>query len=170
MDFGEYVFIDLAHIDNYVNPIVDDEKWFNAQYIKKEHFNVEFIKMLLEYEPLALIGHRTITSYQDEKVPTFLRALSMFDKDLYEESIKDTKFENHMISYKGLKAKLQTLSPGLVEYRISISHEVCYWDGQLLTREKKLYDGSELIVKPTDKAVAKIIDNATVNMETEFTD
>lgn len=170
MEFGEYIFIKLAYIDNYVNPIVDEEKWFNSQYIKKEYFNVEFIKMLLEYEPLALIGHRVIKQYQAEKIPTFLRALSIFDKDLYEESIKGTKFEKHTISYKGLKAKLQTLSPGLVEYRIDIGHEPCHWDGELLTRQKKLSDGSELIVNPTDAVIVKIVDNATVNMDTELID
>lgn len=168
LNFGEYIFIKLPYISNYVNPIVSKEKWFNEQYIKKEFFNEELIKELIEYKPLALFNHKEIIEYQKEKLPAFLRALSLFNEELYKKATKGTDFEEKEINYKGLKAKLSTLKPGKVLYKYDLSRKEFTWDGELLSQTAKLDDGSTLLIKPTDDSIVQIIDNNTVTNETEF--
>lgn len=168
LNFGEYVFIDLPFINNYVNPIVNEEKWFNEQYIKKDFFNEELIRELIDYKPIALFDRKEITDYQEKTLPAFLRALSLFDKELYNKSILGTAFEEKQISYIGLKAKLNTLNAGKVLYRYDIAREEFIWDGELLTKVEKLDDGSALIVKPVKEVVVEIVDNNTVTGQTKF--
>ena len=168
LDFGEYIFINLLFINNYVNPIVNKDKWYNEQYIKKEFFNEELIRELIEYEPIALFNRRVIDAYQEEKLPEFLRALSLFDNELYNKSIKGTAFEDKPISYVGLKARLNTLKPGKVKYKCDFFREEFNWDGELLSRTKKLDDGSTLLVRPVSEAIVEIVDNETISSETEF--
>ena len=169
LDFGEYIFLDIPHIDNYVNPIVNDDQWYNSQYIKKEFFTIDFIKELIEYRPIALFNRKEITDFQAKKLPSFLRELKIFNEDLYKESIKGSRFEEEEINYSGLKAKLKTLKPGKVKYRLDISEEIFYWDGRELTKGNKLRDGSTIVIRPSDKVIVKIIDNNTVTDKTEFT-
>lgn len=168
LNFGDYIFIDLAFIDNYVNPIVSQEKWFNKQYVKKEFFNEELIRELIDYKPIALFNRKEIIEYQKEQVPTFIRALSLFDEKLYKKAIKGTAFEEKEINYKGLKAKLNTLKPGEVLYKYGLSRKEFTWDGEFLSQTAKLDDGSTLLIKPTDDSIVQIIDNNTVTNKTEF--
>lgn len=168
LDFGEYIFIDLPFINNYVNPIVTEDKWYNEQYIKKTEFTVDFIKELIKYRPIALFNRKEITDFQEESLPSFLRHLSIFDKDLYEEAVRGTRFEREEVNYKNLKAKLNTLKPGPVGYRLDISIEEFYWDGELLTRKQRTKDNSEVIVRPSEEVIVRILDNNTVTKDTEF--
>ena len=168
LNFGDYIFINLLFINNYVNPIVNKENWYNEQYIKKEFFNEEFIRELIDYRPLDLFNHREITNYQKEELPEFLRALSLFDNELYNKSTKGTAFEDKPISYIGLKARLNTLKPGKVLYKYNFTKDEFSWDGELLSRTKKLDDGSTLLVKPSSEATVEIVDNKTVSSGTVF--
>lgn len=169
LDFGEYVFLDIPHIDNYVNPIVNDNEWYNSQYIKKEFFTIDFIKELIGYKPIALFNRKEITDFQEKILPSFLRELKIFNEDLYKEAIKGSRFDKEEINYTGLKAKLKTLKPGKVKYRLDISEEIFYWDGKELIKEKELRDGSTIVIRPSEKVIVKIIDNNTVTEKTEFT-
>ena len=168
LDFGEYIFIDLPFINNYVNPIVTEDKWYNEQYIKKTEFTVDFIKELIKYRPVALFDRKEITDFQEKALPNFLRELAIFDEDLYKEAVKGTAFEEKEISYTGIKAKLNTLKPGKVKYRLDISEEEFYWDGKLLTRKQRTKDNSEVIIRPDKEVIVKIFDNNTVTKNTEF--
>ena len=170
LDFGEYIFIDLPHINNYVNPIVTGEKQYNEQYIRKEFFNEELIREFIKYKPRDLIGRSEITDYQEENLPAFLNALSLFDEELYDNSIKNTDFEDKQADYVGLQAKLPTLIPGKVLYTYYISGEEFDWDGETLTKTKEVKDGSSLTisVKPSSNAVVEILENKTVTSETKF--
>lgn len=144
------------------------DKWYNKQYIKKTEFTVELIRELIDYKPVTVFDRKEITDFQEKSLPSFLRHLSIFDKNLYEEAVKGTRFEREEVNYKNLKAKLSTLKPGLVGYRLDISIEEFYWDGELLTRKQRTKDNSEVIVRPCEEVMVQIFDNNTVTKDTEF--
>lgn len=170
LDWGDYIHIELAYINNYKNPIVDTKNgWYNEEYIEKAKFNVEFIKKLIDYTPYSLMGG-AINDYKEKVLPEFMRNLQLFNQDLYDEATKGTGWENQTISYIGHKAKLSTLSNGVVIFRAdySIGDKEFYWDGQLLKQVKETRDGTEIYIKPTKDTVVKIADNNTVNEDTAF--
>lgn len=172
LDWGGYVYIKLAYIDNFMDPIVDTNNgWYNDEYIEKDKFNVDFIKQLMEYIPYSLIGG-VINDYEEKALPEFMKNLQIFNEELYNEATKGTKWENQQVSYIGYKAKLNTLSKGSVSFRpdYGFSKRKFYWDGQLLKQLEETKDGTEIYIKPAEDTVVTIIDNDTVNEDTVFLD
>lgn len=172
LDWGGYIYIKLAYIDNLMNPIVDSNNgWYNDEYIEKDKFNVDFIKQLMEYTPYSLFGG-VIDDYEEKALPEFMKNLQIFDKELYNEATKGTKWNSQQISYIGCKAKLNTLSKGKVLFKANYNFgkKEFYWDGQLLKQIEETRDGSEIYVKPTEDTVVKVVDNDTVNEDTVFID
>lgn len=172
LDWGDYIYIKLPYIDGYKNPIVDMKNgWYNGEYIRKDKFNVDFIKQLIEYIPYSLMGG-AIDDYQKEALPEFMKNLQIFNEELYNEATKGTEWENQQISYINYKAKLNTLSKGKVSFKpdYGFSTRLFYWDGQFLKQIEGTRDGTEIYIKPTKDIVVKIIDNDTVNKDTVFVD
>lgn len=173
-EIGDYIYLPLPHLDNYVNPIRDKD-FFVGDYdmIKKEDFTPEFVVELIQFRPRALMGGE-ISSYQIEEVPKFCSQLKRHMPDIYEKvkqiypEIED-KVEN--INYVGKKAKLTTLLSG----EVMLGTQVLEWDGSNLHAkgEQILFwrlKDEEIIIRPNDNTYVEIVDNATVTEETEFQD
>lgn len=161
---GSYVYIPLNFLDNYVNPIQGD-LGINKKFAKLDNFDVDFIKKVYEYRPLAMFGGE-IQSYQREEIPNFIVSLrtefpSLFGKCLREIEGFDKHAEN--ISFIGKKALIKTLAPGKI--RVSASR-VYDWDGEKIIADSLAlshFDGKEKVyIFPTDETVCQVEDNNTV--------
>ena len=170
---GDYVFLNLPHLINYVNPIRDRSFFIDEDIIKKDDFTPEFVVEIIKFKPYALMGGE-ITSYQANEVPKFCTHLKRHMPEMYErvkaiypevdKYIKD-------INYIGKYAKVKTLLPG----KVGISIYNCEWDGNVIRGTGKglgIFDlkDAEVIINPNDDTYVKIADNTTVTEETEFRD
>lgn len=168
---GDYVYLNLPHLNNMVNPIYNKEMFFNDKLIKKEYFTPEFIIKLLEYNPRALIGG-VIHSYQDKDIPLFSWQLKRYMFDEYNKVLsKYSRIENlaRSVSFVGKKAKVKTLDKGLVKIGIYIFD----WDGEYLRGKGKdldysLQNNEEILIKPNDDTYVKVYDDNTVTESTVF--
>lgn len=173
-DYNDYVYVDLAYINNYVNPIVKTNPSFHTKnFIKKENFNKDFIIELIEYKPQAAMGG-TITSYITKEMPKFMSELKIKFPDLYREVLEESSWLKGIsfeLSLVGKKAKLASLSAGFVEVEEDILNNVrYYWDKETLTSSKELRSGAIINkeIKPTEDMVVKICDDSVVNKDTEL--
>lgn len=174
MEYSEYIYIDLPHLDNYVNPLTKDKEIFlNENFIYKEKFTPEFVKTLVEFKPLALMGG-VIDSYRKEDVPKFLSELKLVFPEIYQEvlSISDVAVSLvEDISYVGKEAYLYTLSNGEVEIKFNIlDKQKFYWDGKTLTNKVEMSDGNILSqsITPNENTIVKIVSDSTVNENTKL--
>ena len=173
-EIGDYVFLALEWLDNYVNPIAKELDINYDHFIKKENFTAENIIKLIEFKPRALMGG-VISDYQDKLVPTFVRHLKRYFPDKYEEVRKvKPEIANYIIdvNYVGKKAYVKTLLPG----KVQIGSNPFTWDGEkLVSRAKGLIlfsglDEEEVAIIPNDKTVVTISENQIVTENTEFMD
>lgn len=170
---GDYVFLNLPHLINYVNSIRDRSFFIDEDMIKKEDFTPEFVVELIKFRPYAMFGGE-IKSYQEEEVPKFCMQLKRYMPDMYEQ-VKAIypEIDNYIedVNYIGKYAKVKTLLPG--DIKVSIYN--CKWDGKVIYSKAKgigiheLGD-AEVTITPNDNTYVKIVDNATVTEETEFRD
>jgi len=185
---GEYVYVPYAHaaLNNTTVKFIRADNLFlsGIRFILKEDWNVETVKNLVTHRPQALMGGE-ITSYAKEEVPKFLAHLRFLDKPLFSEFSK--KYPDLIKSYAaqlpeiiGRTALLQTLKPNI---NIELDGELYHWDGVTLTTasRKKLFflpikdqnnntaiESTTLSVKPSHKAVVKVMDPDWVTSETKF--
>lgn len=174
MDYGEYVYIDLPYLDNYVNPLTEDKETFlNTNFIYKEKFTPDFVKKLIEFVPRALMGG-IIESYRRKDVPNFLSELKLTYPEIYQEVLSISNVAKSLvdeISYIGKKAYLNTLSNGEVEVELDIlDKQKFYWDGKTLTNKLEMSDGNILSqsITPNENTIVKIISDSTVNENTKL--
>lgn len=147
--------------------------------VRREHFNADFIKKkIVDFKPIDLFGG-TIDNYQNEELPKFLLWLKQLDNTLYEE-VKEMCpnlpiFK--LMTNVGRKAVLQTLNPNVGTFK-DIHGGIWTWDGEYLYSNNThacftLVDTSEIQecrIKPTNKVVVKVCEDAQVNNYTEFID
>lgn len=175
LDYGEYVFIGLSYLDNYTNPIVEQNKaFFNKNFVYKECFTAEFLMTLINYRPRDLFGSKVIESYEKEQIPQLIielkRKYPVLYKEIYEMSIVVQELDKE-ITYVGKKARLSTLKPGQVELQLSLlEKEVFDWDGSILIRKGKVYNGESIThyVKPSEDLIVKILDDNTVDENSDI--
>lgn len=174
MDYVDYVYISLPHLDNYVNPLTTDKEIFlNENFIYKEKFTPEFVRTLVEFRPIALMGGE-ITSYRKKEVPKFLSELKLTFPELYKEVLAISDVANSLvddITYVGKDAYLYTLNSGDVEVKINIlDKQVFYWDGNTLTNEVEISFGNVLsqTITPNKDMIVKIVSDSTVNDTTKL--
>lgn len=174
MDYGEYVYINLPYLDNYVNPLTTDKETFlNKNFIYKEKFTPDLVKTLIEFEPRALLVG-VIESYRTKDVPRFLSSLKLTYPEIYQEVLSISNVAKSMvekISYVGKKAYVKTLSNGEVEVEIDIlNKQKFYWDGKTLTNKLEISDGNIIsqTITPNENTIVKIISNSTVNDNTKL--
>ncbi len=171
---GDYVYLPLPHLINYVNPI-RDSKFFkgNGDLIRREDFTPEFIIELLKFKPRAMFGGE-ISSYQKEEIPKFCTQLKRYMPDMFEKvkriypEIED-RIKN--IDYRDKYAKIITLLPG----KVKLSTDIVEWDGTVIRAEGKQISFWRLskepvIITPNENTYVQIVDNATVTDDTEFRD
>lgn len=172
---GDYIYLPLPHLKNYVNSIREDDFFVGEYLIKSEDFTNDFILELINYRPRALMGG-VITSYQEKDVPTFVRQLKRYFPDKYKEVIEKRPdiikyIEN--VDYVGKKAKVLTLLPSKVKHS---SYNV-YWDGKVLTGTTNAFglfgdfNRDEIVtIVPNENTYVGILDNDSVTEDTEFKD
>lgn len=172
-NIGDYVFLNLGHLVNYVNSIRERDFFVGEYMIKKSDFTPEFVVELIKYKPLAMFGGE-IKSYQKEDVPRFCTQLKRYMPEMY-ESVKAIypEIDRYIkdINYVGKNAKVKTLLPG----KIKLCTDVVEWDGKVIHAKGKQISfwslgNEDVTIVPNDDTYAKIVDNATVTDETEFRD
>lgn len=172
--YGDYVYINLSYVDNYVNPLTKTDIFITKHFISKSKFTIETMETLLNYHPYAMMGCE-IMDYQNKEIPRLLLALKIEMPELYEQLYKKSskvKEIDKTLTFKGKTAYLQTLNPGKVELRLGfIERQVFYWDGHVLTNNTQAYDESELmqVITPSENTTVTIIDDMTVTSETKWT-
>lgn len=172
-NIGDYVFLNLPHLINYVNPIRDRSFFIKDDLIKKEDFTPEFVVELIKFRPRAMFGGE-IRDYQQKSVPMFCAQLKRYMPEMYSK-VKDIypDIDKYIekINYVGKYAKVKTLLPG----DVGISIYKAAWDGEVIRstgKELGIFDlkDAELVVVPKDDTYVKVVDNTTVTDETEFRD
>lgn len=171
---GDYVYLPLPHLINYVNSI-RERNFFkgDGDIIRKEDFTPEFIVELLKFKPQTMFGGE-ISSYQKEEVPKFCTQLKRYMPDMFEE-VKTIypEIENRIedIDYRDKYAKITTLLPG----KVKLSTDIVEWDGTVIRAEGNQISFWHLteepvVITPNENTYVQIIDNATVTDDTEFRD
>lgn len=171
---GDYIYIPLPHLSNYVNPIKDKEFFVgNYDMIRVSDFTPEFIIELLKFKPQALFGGE-ITSYQREHIPKFCSQLKRYMPDMFEKVkmvYPEIESKIQSIDYRGKYAKVKTLLPG----KIKLSTDIVEWDGTVIKAEGNQISFWRLnkvpvTIMPNEDTYVEIVDNNTVTEETEFRD
>lgn len=168
---GDYIYLNLSYLDNYVNPIVEKLGIVKQQFLPKEKFSVETIKTLLDYRPLALFGGE-ITSYREKELPPFIYELQAQYPLIYQEvkkaggSLPDKKDLSFLL---GKKAFVKTLSPG----RVKIGIKYWEWDGKKLTGIGKDIIGSglneeKIVMYPNENTKCIVCEERTIGDNTRF--
>lgn len=75
---GDYVYIPLPHLKNYINSL---EKIENKYFVLRDDFGEDMVQEIVTYQPISLMGE-IITSYQG-KIPKFLAQLKEAMPDIY---------------------------------------------------------------------------------------
>lgn len=176
---GEYVFLPYAHITMNGNvPFLQKGGLFTKEncFLPMSQFTIDNIISMCNYKPQAMVGG-TITSYQEEVVPLFIKHLSEVFPVLYDELIKVYEPAKEVVNnynYIGRSAILQTLTPNIGLF-VDIHKGQWSWDGEYLTSTNSKASFmlastfSEIRVKPLDYCIVKITSNEQVNKNTKFT-
>lgn len=173
--YGDYIYIKLNYLNNYVNPFVKTDICHSQHFILKSKFTIDNIIKIIEYKPKSIMNG-VIDRYQNEEIPNFLLALKIEFPELYNElKLKSEKVKNlePNLTYVGKTAYVTTLNPGDVELRLSLlGEQTFYWNGSELTNSTKAYDGSivKQSIQPSDNTTVKILTNKSVNTQTKFID
>ena len=168
-EIGDYIFLPLDHLKNYVNSIDKEMGICEEHLIPKENFTVENIIKLINYVPRALFDNSPIYSYQ-EQIPEFIRQLKKKYPELYKLVLKEKpsiEVYTQNIDYTKKKALVKTLKPG----EVVLLNKIVNWDGEyIFTNEKDmcifgLNDNEIVRITPTDNTIVEIYDNDTVDEE-----
>lgn len=172
---GDYIYIDLPHLHNYMNSIDKKLEIEHEHFIPKEKFTLDLIGNLLNFHPEALFGGE-ITDYQKKSIPQFLLQLKRYFPDLYKEVInKYPNKEPKDVNYVGKCAKVTTLLPCNVSLFITLKQPI-KWDGEKIIGDANLFSFTKLnkntkvCIYPTDKDYVYILDNNCVTDDTVFKD
>lgn len=169
---GDYVYLPMAHMHNYVNSV--EIEGMKGQFVPRSSLTPAVVKMLLEYRPQALFGGE-IRSYQNEGVPIFARGLL----ECLPELVAEVKREYPSLAVYfakttnvGRKARLSTLKPDVGTF-VDIHGASWRWDGEYLYSENSrgafmLTRFSEVRIKPLPDEFVKVTDDAQVTRETIF--
>lgn len=175
--FGKYIYSNLAHLKNWVNPLTDKY----PHYIEKEKYillsafeDENFVEDILNFKPLALYNGE-ITDYQKKYLPNFLKALKYKNSELYSIFLKYPQVQDldKELNPIGKKAKVTTLNPGEVKLPLTpvLGVKKAIWNGteiEMLLEENNCYNINKLSFVPNDDYVVGILEESTVNTNTEF--
>ena len=148
------------------------EKIVEKDLVKDDDFNLELLERLVDFRPMAYFGGE-ITAYTQEMLPQFLYGLRKYFPDWYRK-LKEKRPEvedlANQVTFKGKLAKLLTLSPG----KVKVNNMIFDWDGEKIeTTASKAHmwgrlEDAKVIIYPTKNSVVEIVDDETVNDNTEF--
>lgn len=172
--YGDYVYIDLPHLNGYVNPLKNDTEFYSENLVYKEMFDLDFLNRLVEYHPLTLFECDEIKRYQKECLPQFLFSLKREFPELYKELYDQSERVKEIVKEStcvGKRAKVHTLLSGKVEVQMSLLDKFEFgWGGTVLTRIAENYQGEPMIetLEPGKDFSVTILDDATVTEKTEI--
>lgn len=172
--YGDYVYINIEFLDNYVNPWRPDF-FYNKFFIKKSDLTVDAIISLINYKPQAAFGG-TITHYRNTEIPALLLDLKIEFPQLYQDLMAASPVAAEIgskLTYKGKKAYVTTLLPGNVDLqRNSSTPETYFWNGSYLAADVTLYDKSKAkeLIQPSKETSVIIVDDSIVTNKTIFVD
>lgn len=176
-NIGDYIYIPLAHLNNYVNSIDKKLEIEEEHFIKKEKFDKTLIVQLLNYHPQALFGGE-ISDFQKKEIPKLVRQLKRYYNNLYKQVLKEfpsvSKYIEN-IDYRKKLALVKTLSPGKISLD-SGGYDIGIWDGNKIILPSKaisfnkLNPDDKILIFPNDDSYVYIYDNNTVTEDTIFKD
>ena len=162
--------IELPHIN--IEKALNGEKGYSAldagedYYVKKEKFDVESLKRIMESYSVPLMGGRLDNKEEKEEM---LLAIKEVNRELYDQYMNET---GTVIDYRGKLAYLNTLKPN-----IHLTHG-WFWDGvYMIKKERNSVDcrvvqgfayGTEIKFKPDSDSVIEIKSNDWVDDNTKF--
>ena len=162
--------IKLPHIN--IEKALNGEKGYSAldagedYYVKKEKFDVESLKRIMESYSVPLMGGRLDNKEEKEEM---LLAIKEVNRELYDQYMNET---GTVIDYRGKLAYLNTLKPN-----IHLTHG-WFWDGvYMIKKERNSVDcrvvqgfayGTEIKFKPDSDSVIEIKSNDWVDDNTKF--
>lgn len=148
------------------------DKIVEKDLVKDEDFNLELLERLVDFRPTAYFSGE-IKDYAAKKLPQFLYDLRKYFPEWYEK-LKEKRPEveefANQVTFKGKMAKLLTLSPG----KVKVNNMIFDWDGEKIeTTASKAHmwgrlEDAKVIIYPTKNSVVEIVDDETVNDNTEF--
>lgn len=168
---GEYIYIPLPHLTNYVNSIRDKNFFVGESLIKSSDFTKEFVMELIKFRPLEMFGGE-ITDYQKKEVPKFIIQLKRYMPDMYIFVLQeDETIANKItdINYVGKKAYVKTLLPS----EVKLSTNRLTWTGDVIKATGNQINfwrlsNEDVTIIPTDKTLVEILDNESVTEDTIF--
>lgn len=170
---GDYIYLPLPHLHNYNNSIDTQLGIINEYLLPIDKFTPDNINTLIQYKPKSLMGE-VICSYQEKNVPDFINSLKRYYPEMFKKTLKIYPAISSYIKeidYKGQIAKILTLNPGKIGLNTRESME---WDGEKLIGNanlisfSKLSGKEKLIIYPDENSYGIILDNDSVNQNTEF--
>lgn len=181
---GDYIFLPYAHMNMNKNvPFLAHGGVFanGSHMIPAKDFTPDMIANILSYSPQAMIGG-TITSYQKEVIPKFVKHLQENMPDMFSDvaaiypSIKEILTS---YSYVGRKAYLHSLRSGvtLLKYHdtSNLKTQNWIWDGTYLSSidtglSFAIVEYSEISIriKPKDGVTVEITSDDQVDNNTKF--
>lgn len=173
-DYGDYIYIELPHLDGYVNPLRNDTEFYSENLVYKEMFDLGFLSRLVEYHPLSLMEHEEIKTYQEEYLPQFIFSLKREFPELYRGLWEQSGRVQEIVkefTCVGKRATVHTLLPGKVEVQMSWLDKLDFdWDGKVLTRITENYQGDPMIqtLEPGRDFSVKILEDETVTEKTNI--
>ena len=169
---GDYVYLGLSYLKNYVNPFRPDIDLFGGDMIKVIDFTPELVKELIEFRPRALFDRSEIKDYQEKLLPMFCLQMRKYLPDMYEKVKAVTPEIERLadsVDLRGKEAKVLTLLPG----KVKLGTMLFDWDGERITGTGKQLSffglGDEQVaIIPTCATFVTVVDNETVTDTTEF--
>jgi hypothetical protein len=172
---GDYVFLNLPWLDNYVNPIRSKGFFFSEGLIHMDNFTSEFVVELINYRPRAMMGGYII-DYSSKYIPTFVRQLRQKMPEMYDTVRKicteiDEIGTLKTMNFIGKRALVKTLRPCKIGLCGDV--HVAEWDGTVIKTNGRelgwLLDGNEVVtIVPTDNTYVRVMDNSSVTENTIF--
>lgn len=181
---GDYIFLPYPHMNMGEHlPFLSKGGFMSSgsNFIPKESFTPEVVVKLIQYTPQAMMGG-TITSYQKDVVPKFIKHLQESMPDMFDDVAKIYPEINERLAeytFVGREAYLHSLKPGTIVHKYhdtpKLATQDWLWDGEYLTSTNTSisfsivsYDEIEIKIKPQTDVTVEITSDEQVDVNTKF--
>jgi hypothetical protein len=180
---GDYVFLpySLMNKNDAVPYLSHNENTIfgtGEQFILYDDFiKPETIKKIVHYRPRALFTNSPIREYAEKTVPLFIKHLSEFFPDVYDNANVDNCLDEIIANFSniGRYARVQTLKKGC-KIKKEADDFSYTWDGTNLVANDNVkllfpiikYEHATIIIHPKKDSTIKITSDDQVDENTEF--
>ena len=173
--YSIFKYDDSQEIKDYQTSMTEyfKSKIINDKFVKDEDFNLEFLNRLLDFKPTTYMNSTLFKEFHEKYLPQFFYDLRKYYPEKYNLiHIVRPEVEQYAnkVTFKGKFAKLNTLNSG----KVKIGTNVLYWNGNTITTTAKellmwgKLNDAIVTITPTNNSVVEIVDDETVNDDTEF--